>query len=148
MAFFLNNTISLDKVGIREEALSALGELVTPDHLLLLLDALHRNDANMQLNVLILLRKIHDAQSLPYVLPFFESENAQLREAAVTTLRYLNQVERCQEAIALMSDPDENVRRSAVLTLGHLVDAEVVYSREKTTIILQSIIRNVEKFRL
>lgn len=83
---------------IRDEARSALGELIAPDHLLLLLDALLRDDLNLQLNILFLLRKIHDAQSLPYVLPFFESPDPALRESAVTTLRYLNQVERCQPA--------------------------------------------------
>jgi HEAT repeat protein len=111
---------------IRDEARSALSELIAPDHLLLLLDALLRDDVNLQLNVLFLLRKIHDAQSLPYVLPFFESVNPELREAAITTLRYLNQVERCQPALLLMFDPEVAVRRAAALTLGHLADAEVV----------------------
>jgi HEAT repeat protein len=85
-----------------------------------------RDNVNMQLSILILLRKIHDAQSLPYVLPFFESDHAALREASVTTLRYLNQVERCQPAIVLMSDADDTVRRATALTLGHLADAEVI----------------------
>lgn len=111
---------------VRTEASNALSQLVTSDHLLMLLDALHRDDLNMQLNVLILLRKIHDAQALPHLLPFFQSETAYLREAAVTTLSYLNQVERCQPALALMSDPDDNVRCAAALTLGHLADEEVV----------------------
>lgn len=111
---------------IRAEALSALSEMVTANHLLLLLNALHRDDQNLQLSVLILLRKIHDAQSLPYILPFFKSKNAVLREAAVTTLRYLNQVERCQPALTLMTDPDESVRRATALTLGHLADIETV----------------------
>lgn len=111
---------------IREEAKSALGELVAPDHLLLLLDALLRDDINLQLNILFLLRKIHDAQCLPYVMPFFDSTLPELREAAITTLRYLNQVERCEPALALMSDPEATVRRAAALTLGHLADAEVV----------------------
>lgn len=111
---------------IRDEARSALGELIAPDHLLLLLDALLRDDVNLQLNVLFLLRKIHDAQSLPYVLPFFASTHSELREAAVTTLRYLNQVERCQPALLLLSDPEVRVRRATALTLGHLADAEVI----------------------
>lgn len=111
---------------IREEAKSALGELVAPDHLLLLLDALLRDDINMQLNILFLLRKIHDAQCLPYVMPFFESPLPELREAAITTLKYLNQVVRCEPALALMSDADATVRRATALTLGHLADAEVV----------------------
>ncbi|MCE2974939.1 MAG: HEAT repeat domain-containing protein, partial [Pseudanabaena sp. CoA8_M7] len=112
--------------GIREEAKSALGELVTPDHLLLLLDALLRDDINMQLNILFLLRKIHDVQCLPYVMPFFESPLPELRETAITTLRYLNQVERCEPALALISDPEATVRRAAALTLGHLTDAAIV----------------------
>jgi HEAT repeat protein len=111
---------------IRDEARSALGELIGPDHLLLLLDVLHREDINLQLNILFLLRKIHDVQSLPYVMPFFVSPHPELREASVTTLRYLNQVERCQPALALMSDSDEGVRRTTALTLGHLADVEVV----------------------
>jgi HEAT repeat protein len=111
---------------IRDEARSALSELVSSNHLLLLLDVLHREDINLQLNILFLLRKIHDIQSLPYVIPFFVSPHPDLREASVTTLRYLNQVERCQPALALMSDPDEGVRRAAALTLGHLADIEVV----------------------
>lgn len=111
---------------VRNEARSALSELIVPDHLLLLLDALLRDDLNLQLNVLFLLRKIHDAQCLPYVMPFFESSIPELREAAITTLRYLNQVERCKPALALMSDPDEAVRRATTLTLAHLADDEVV----------------------
>ncbi len=111
---------------VRSEARSALSELIVPDHLLLLLDALLREDINLKLNILFLLRKIHDAQCLPYVMPFFESPLAELREAAVTTLRYLNQVERCQPALALMSDPKAAVRQTTALTLGHLADPEVV----------------------
>jgi len=111
---------------VRNEARSALGELIVPDHLLLLLDALLRDDVNLQLNILFLLRKIHDAQCLPYVMTFFESPLPELREAAITTLRYLNQVERCKPALAMMSDPDEAVRRTTALTLGHLADDEVV----------------------
>ena len=112
--------------GVRSEALAALKELVASDDLLQLLDVLQQDNANVQLNVLILLRKIHDAQALPYILPFFYSDNPQLSEAAVTTLRYLNQVESCQPALALMSDPVEAVRRATTLTLGHLIDEEVV----------------------
>lgn len=111
---------------VREEALSALKEIVSPDDLLTLLDAIQIDDEETQLNVLILLRKIHDAQALGYVLPFFASESAALREASVVTLRYLNQVVRCEPALALAKDPDEKVRRAAMLTLGHLTDDEVV----------------------
>ncbi|MGD1854612.1 MAG: HEAT repeat domain-containing protein [Leptolyngbyaceae cyanobacterium] len=111
---------------VREEALSALKELVAPDDLLKLLDAIQVNDVNVQLNVLILLRKIHDAQALPYILPFFESENPVLREASVVTLRYLNQVVRCEPALALAKDTNDEVRRSAILTLGYLSDEAVV----------------------
>ncbi|MFN7377583.1 MAG: HEAT repeat domain-containing protein, partial [Pseudanabaena sp.] len=50
---------------IRAASLSALGELVSQGSLLLLLDALHQNNLHLQRNILILLRKIHDAQSLP-----------------------------------------------------------------------------------
>lgn len=116
---------SLDEE-VRDEARSALGELVSSDHLLLLLDALHQENVDLQLSVLFLLRKIHDVQCLPYILPFFESDQAELREAAVTTLRYLNQVKQCAQAIALLSDSSETVRRSAALTLGHLADTDVV----------------------
>ncbi|MEM9091479.1 MAG: HEAT repeat domain-containing protein [Cyanobacteria bacterium P01_F01_bin.53] len=111
---------------VRTEALSALKEIVSPDDLLTLLDAIQIDDEETQLNVLILLRKIHDAQALGYVLPFFESESTALREASVVTLRYLNQVVRCEPALALAKDPDEKVRRAAMLTLGHLTDDEVV----------------------
>lgn len=45
---------------VRNEARSALSELIVPDHLLLLLDALLRDDINLQLNILFLLRKIHE----------------------------------------------------------------------------------------
>lgn len=122
----LMECLSSEVEDIRSEALSALGEVVNPDHLLKLLDALHIDNFFMQLNMLILLRKIHDAQSLPYILPFFTSDRPELREAAVTTLRYLNQVVRCQPAIALISDPVDKVRRAAALTLGHLTDPEVI----------------------
>lgn len=111
---------------VRTEALSALKEIVSPDDLLTLLDAIQIDDEQTQLNVLILLRKIHDAQALGYVLPFFESESPALREASVVTLRYLNQVVRCAPAFTLAKDPVEAVRRAAMLTLGHLTDDEVV----------------------
>ncbi|MEM1311510.1 MAG: HEAT repeat domain-containing protein, partial [Cyanobacteria bacterium P01_H01_bin.153] len=70
---------------VRTEALSALKELVFADDLMKLLDVLQLGNVHAQLNVLVLLRKIHDAQALPSVLPFFESDNPELREAAVTT---------------------------------------------------------------
>ncbi|MEN9204215.1 MAG: HEAT repeat domain-containing protein, partial [Thermostichales cyanobacterium DRC_bins_46] len=111
---------------VREEALSALKELVAPDDLPQLLLELEQPNPHTQLNILILLRKIHDVQALPYILPFFTSERPELREAAITTLRYLNQVERCQPALALMQDPDVTVVRATTLTLGHLQDAEVI----------------------
>ncbi len=91
-----------------------------------LLDLLQTGNVHAQLNVLVLLRKIHDAQALPYILPFFPSENPDLREAAITTLRYLNQVVRCEPALALAKDPVKTVRRAATLTLGHLSDEGVV----------------------
>lgn len=122
----LNCLGSDHELEVREEALSALKELVAPDDLLKLLDAIQVKDENMQLNVLILLRKIHDAQALPYVLPFFESENPVLREAAIVTLRYLNQVVRCEPALPLAKDIHDDVRRSAILTLGYLSDEPVV----------------------
>ena len=111
---------------VRVEALAALKEMVSPDDLLTLLDEVQIEDETVQLNVLILLRKIHDAQALPYIAPFFESKSPALREAAVVTLRYLNQVVRFEPALALASDESEEVRRSAILTLGHLSDEAVV----------------------
>ena len=65
-------------------------------------------------------------QALPYILPFFESESPVLREASVVTLRYLNQVVRCEPALALAKDESNEVRRSAILTLGYLSDDPVV----------------------
>lgn len=111
---------------VRVEALSALKEMVSPDDLLTLLDAVQIEDETVQLNVLVLLRKIHDAQALPYIAPFFDSASPALREAAVVTLRYLNQVVRFEPALALASDASEEVRRSAILTLGHLSDEAVI----------------------
>ncbi|NEQ28196.1 MAG: HEAT repeat domain-containing protein, partial [Microcoleus sp. SIO2G3] len=71
--------------------------------------------------------------SLPAIAPFFTSPNPQLREAAVTTLRYLNQVKQCPPALSLITDADETVRRSTALTLGHLTDESVI-SRLTTAI--------------
>lgn len=56
---------------VRHEALSALKELVSTNDLMKLLDLLQTGNIHTQLNVLVLLRKIHDAQALPYILPFF-----------------------------------------------------------------------------
>jgi len=111
---------------VREEARSALSELIVSDDLLLLLDALLRDNINLQLNILFLLRKIHDIQALPAILPFLQSPKAELREAAITTLRYLNQVERCEPALVLLTDPEPTVRRATALTLGHLQDKSVI----------------------
>ncbi|PSN17027.1 PBS lyase [filamentous cyanobacterium CCP5] len=111
---------------VRSEALSALKELVSTNDLMKLLDVLQQDNVYAQLNVLVLLRKIHDAQALPFILPFFESADPALREASVTTLRYLNQVVRCEPALALAKDSVEGVRRAATLTLGHLEDEPVV----------------------
>ncbi|MEA5466798.1 HEAT repeat domain-containing protein [Leptothoe sp. PORK10 BA2] len=111
---------------VRVEALAALKEMVSPDDLLTLLDEVQIEDETVQLNVLILLRKIHDAQALPYIAPFFKSKSPALRESAVVTLRYLNQVVRFEPALVLASDESEEVRRSAILTLGHLSDEAVV----------------------
>lgn len=111
---------------VRAEALSALKEMIAPDDLLKLLDVLLIDDEITQLNVLVLLRKIHDAQALPYILPFFDSKNPELREASIVTLRYLNQVVRCEPALALAEDKEDTVRRSAMLTFGHLTDEAVI----------------------
>ncbi|MEB3359011.1 MAG: HEAT repeat domain-containing protein [Synechococcales bacterium] len=111
---------------VRQEALSALKELVSTNDLMKLLDVLQQDNVHAQLNVLILLRKIHDAQALPFILPFFASEHPDLREAAVTTLRYLNQVVRCEPALSLAKDPVDAVRRATALTLGHLSDEPIV----------------------
>jgi HEAT repeat protein len=118
--------LSSPHANVRDEAVSALKELVSTNDLMKLLDVLQVGNTDAQLNVLVLLRKIHDAQALPFVMPFFESENPELREAAVITLRYLNQVVRCEPALALAKDPNQSVRRATTLTLGHLTDAEVV----------------------
>lgn len=111
---------------VRTEALSALKEMISPDDLLTLLDVLQIEDEILQLNILILLRKIHDAQALPYIVPFFKSKNPALREASVVTLRYLNQVVHFEPALALAKDEVDEVRRAAILTLGHLSDEAVV----------------------
>ncbi|WP_331000586.1 HEAT repeat domain-containing protein [Nostoc sp. NZL] len=60
------------------------------------------------------------------MLPFLESKNPELREAAVTTLRYINQLEKCPQALNLIFDEEVSVRRAATLTLEHLQDAEVI----------------------
>ncbi|MBE7383919.1 MAG: HEAT repeat domain-containing protein [Leptolyngbya sp. SIO1E4] len=122
----LIDCLSSPHEAVRDEALSALKELVSTNDLMPLLDVLQVGNAHTQLNVLVLLRKIHDAQALPFVLPFFESESPELREAAITTLRYLNQVVRCEPALALASDPVASVRRATALTLGHLSDEGIV----------------------
>ncbi|MDZ4873656.1 MAG: hypothetical protein CLLPBCKN_003052 [Chroococcidiopsis cubana SAG 39.79] len=106
--------------------MSALGELIAPEHLQLLLDSLQQENFYLQSNILILLRKIHDAQCLPAIAKFFKSENPELREAAVTTLSYLNQVQRCPPVLKLMQDSDGSVRRATALTLGHLADEEAI----------------------
>ncbi|WP_242054010.1 HEAT repeat domain-containing protein [Nostoc sp. FACHB-888] len=74
----------------------------------------------------MLLRKIHDIQSLPDILPFLESDNPELREAAITTLRYINQLEKFPQPLNLIFHESALVRRSAALTLGHLQDSEVI----------------------
>jgi HEAT repeat protein len=111
---------------IRSEAASALGELITSEHLPLLLQVLQQDSLNLQLNVLILLRKIHDAAALPAITPFFTSIHPSIREAAVTTLRYLNQVKQCPPAVKLIDDADAGVRRATALTLAHLADEAVI----------------------
>ena len=64
-------------------------------------------------------------------MPFLESDYPELREAAITTLRYLNQVKTSPTALPLLQDPIDFVRREAALTLGHLADAEVIPSLSK-----------------
>ena len=69
--------------------------------------------------VLILLRKIHDVQALPSISPFLISENNNIRKEAVITLRYLNQLTHFTPANALADDPDHEVRKETMLTLGN-----------------------------
>ena len=94
-----------------------------------------------------MLRKIHDVQALPYILPFFQSDAPELREAAVTTLRYLNQVDRCPLVFDLLIDPEVTVRREVVLTLGYLADEGVIahLSQALTTDADWQVRRNVAK---
>ncbi len=110
----------------RLEALNALKELVNQDHLLLLLDKLTEDDLELQISILILLRKIHDVQALPSVAPFLESSDENLRMEAVTTLRYLNQLTHFPPALKLASDSSVNVRKEAMLTLAHLEEPDVL----------------------
>jgi HEAT repeat protein len=117
-------SLASEDAEIRDAAQSALGELITSDHLLLLLDSLQHPLA--QKSILILLRKIHDIQALPAILPFFQSADPGLRAAVMTTLRYLNQVDRCPPVFDLLADPEAAVRREVVLTLGHLSDEGVI----------------------
>ena len=109
----------------RGEALNALKELVNQDHLLLLLDKLTEDDLELQIAILILLRKIHDVQALP-LSPFLESSEEILRKEAVTTLRYLNQLTHFPPALKLATDPSVNVRKEAMLTLAHLDEPDVL----------------------
>ncbi len=100
------------------------------------LDALGKENVNLQLNILILLRKIHDIGSLDAVLSFFNSQHPELREAAVTTLRYLNQVQICPKALSLLNDADNNVRRATAITLGYLKDGKFLgYSVNQSAMI-------------
>lgn len=110
----------------RVEALNALKELVNQDHLLLLLDKLTEDDLELQIAILILLRKIHDVQALPSVAPFLESSKEILRKEAVTTLRYLNQLTHFPPALKLATDSSVDVRKEAMLTLAHLDEPDVL----------------------
>ena len=110
----------------RLEALNALKELVNQDHLLLLLDKLTEDDLELQISILILLRKIHDIQALPSVAPFLDSSDEILRKEAVTTLRYLNQLTHFPPALKLAKDQSVNVRKEAMLTLAHLDEPDVL----------------------
>ena len=111
---------------VRKEALAALKELVNQDHLLALLDRLSIDDDLLQNSILILLRKIHDIQALPYIAPFLESEIEHLRLASITTLRYLNQLTHFPPALSLASDQSVEVRKEAMLTFAHLEEPEVL----------------------
>ena len=111
---------------VRDEALLALKELVNQDHLLILLDKLTLEDVFLQQSVLVLLRKIHDIQALPYIAPFLESDLENLRLAAVVTLRYLNQLTHFPPALALAADQSTEVRKEAMLTFAHLDQPEVL----------------------
>jgi HEAT repeat protein len=73
------------------------------------------------------MHKIPDLKSLPYILQFFNSESADLREAVIRTLPYLNQVKTCPQALPLMSDSDTSVCRVIALTLGHLQEPEITF---------------------
>ena len=110
----------------RVEALNALKELVNQDHLLLLLDKLTEDDLELQIAILILLRKIHDVQAPPFVAPFLESSKEILRKEAVTTLRYLNQLTHFPPALKLATDSSVDVRKETMLTLAHLDEPDVL----------------------
>ena len=118
----------------RSEALNALKELVNQDHLLVLLDRLVQEDVPFQASILILLRKIHDIQALPSIAPFFDSSHEILRQEAVTTLRYLNQLTHYPPALKLAIDPSINVRKEALLTLAHLDEPEVLPTLHKSLV--------------
>lgn len=121
---------------VRAEALMALKELVNQDHLLVLLDKLSIDDDLLQNSILVLLRKIHDIQALPYIAPFLESKFEHLRLASIVTLRYLNQLTHFPPALALASDPSIEVRKEAMLTFAHLDEPEVL------AVLLQSLLED------
>ena len=65
------------------------------------------------------MRKIHDVQALPSISPYLSSENKNIRKEAVITLRYLNQLTHFTPANTLADDPDQEVRKETMLTLGN-----------------------------
>ena len=83
------------------------------------MDYLESDDELQIIYVLILLRKIHDVQALPSISPYLSSENKNIRKEAVITLRYLNQLTHFTPANTLADDPDQEVRKETMLTLGN-----------------------------
>ena len=131
----LMNCINSKRVEkVREEACSALKELINQDHLLKLLDLIEDNDEIQKIYVLILLRKIHDIQALPSIAGFLTSSNPILRKETVITLRYLNQLTHYPPAILLANDSDIEVRKETMLTLSNFDEPDIIKTLCKSLI--------------
>ena len=133
--FPLMNCINSKRVEkVREEACNALKELINQDHLLKLLDLLQTEDDTQKIYVLILLRKIHDIQALPFIADFLTSSNSSLRKETIITLRYLNQLTHYPPAILLANDPDPDVRKETMLTLANFEEPDIIKTLCKSLI--------------
>ena len=109
--------VTAEDLEVRRSAVVALGRIGDANATPALVKAL--TDRSLAIDVAIALGQIGDARAVDGLLNLTGSEDASVRQAAVSALNSLAAPQMSERIIPLLHDPDPNVRESAVKIAGY-----------------------------